>query len=285
MKTSSLALRPIAIALLALTVGLLVAVLLWGRNAAEAAVEEGSQGSGAERCELFDHEHRAWSRLLGRYVHSGVVDYASWKRSGEADLDAYLRSLQRVCSGAYETWSREEKLAFWINAYNAYTVRLVLDHYPLGSIREIGLLPGAAFRMHFIPMQRLRGRTLSLDDIEHGILRKEFAEPRIHFAIVCASKSCPVLRAEAYRAEALEAELDDAARTFLGDPNKNRYDAQTHTLWLSRIFDWFHEDFERSAGSVLAFVRKFMHPGGGQLPNADGLRIEYLDYDWALNGR
>lgn len=246
-----------------------------------------AQAAGPDSCALFDQEHTAWTSLLGRYVHDGSVDYAGIKRSGMPDLAAYLRSLESVCRGHFDSWTREQKLAFWINAYNACTVKLILDHYPLRSIRSIGLLPGAAFREEFIGLGALRGRSgnLSLNDIEHEILRREFREPRIHFAIVCASKSCPALRSEAYRARDLGAQLDAAARSFVRDASKNRYDAATRTLRISSIFDWFRADFEGAAGTLPEFVARYADESTARALRAGGVRVEFLDYDWSLNGR
>ncbi|MBI2375686.1 MAG: DUF547 domain-containing protein [Deltaproteobacteria bacterium] len=257
-----------------------VAVALWARRA--GANDERSDG---DSCALFDQDHTAWTKLLTRYVRAGIVDYAGLRRGGEAELNDYLRSLQSVCRGHFDTWSRAQKLAFWVNAYNAYTVRLILNHYPLKSIRAIGLLPGAAFRADFIPMEKLRGDTISLNVIENEILRKELREPRIHFAIVCASTSCPMLRTEAYRAAELDRQLDDGARGFLRDSTKNRFDAVTNTLRLSSIFDWFHEDFEGAAGSLQAFVARYADAPTARAIGAGGVRVEHLDYDWSLNGR
>ena len=147
-------------------------------------------------------------------------------------------------------------------------------------------MPGAAFRERFIPLQSLRGQVLSLNDIEHEILRKELGEPRIHFAIVCASKSCPELRSEAYRAKTLDEQLTQAARSFISDPSKNRFDAAARTLRLSPIFDWFRADFERSSASLPAFVARYAEPAVATALSSGGeVRIEFLDYDWSLNGR
>lgn len=253
----------------------------------EQAVDSAPAG---DMCALFDHEHAAWTALLQRYVRDGNVDYAGWKRAGASGLAAYLGSLASVCGGHYDTWTRDQKLAFWLNAYNAYTVKLVLDHYPLASIRDIGLLPGAAFREEFIPAPAPFGTRLSLNFVEHRILRTELGEPRIHFAIVCASKSCPALRSEAYRASVLERQLDDATRAFVRDPRKNRYDAVSRTLYLSSIFDWFDDDFERAAGSVPAFVARYAdEPVASAIragsERSERVRVKFLDYDWSLNGR
>lgn len=254
--------------------------------AAPARGESSGAAAGADVCPTFDHEHAAWTTVLARYVRDGGVDYAGLKRSGGPALDSYLRSLESVCRGHYDSWTNEQKLAFWINAYNAYTVKLILNHYPLTSIRSIGLLPGAAFRESFIPLRSLRGKVLSLNDIEHEILRREFREPRIHFAINCASKSCPELRSEAYRAATLDAQLTQAARGFVQDPTKNRFDAESRTLRLSSIFDWFREDFERSARTLPAFVARYAEPAtASALTSGSTVRVEFLDYDWSLNGR
>jgi hypothetical protein len=250
-----------------------------------AGSAEGQGRDSTDSCGAFDHHHSKWTNVLREFVHDGMVDYAGLKKRGQSELDAYLASLQAVCPGEYGRWTREQKLAFWINAYNAFTVRLVLDHYPLRSIRSIGLLPMAAFRDAFIPLESLRGAKLSLNDIEHQILRKEFDEPRIHFAIVCASRSCPPLKSEAYRGADLDRQLEHAARGFIQNRAMNRFDAETRTLHLSSIFKWFREDFEKSAGSVPAFVARYADAGTASAIRAGGVKIEFLDYDWSLNGR
>jgi hypothetical protein len=230
-------------------------------------------------CPTIDHNHAAWNTILQQAVRDGRVAYAALKKH-DAPLQAYLNEISATCAADYEAWSREQRLAFWINAYNAYTIRLILDHYPIASIRKIGWLPGAAFREKFIPMRGLKGGTISLNDIEHDTLRANFREPRIHFALVCASTSCPALRNEAYRASELNRQLDDQARTFLHDPSKNRFDAKTTTLYLSKIFDWFRADFETEAASVPTYVARYMDDQRVSEPNVD---VEYLDYDWSLN--
>ncbi len=216
----------------------------------------------------FDQQQATRTALLRQYVHAGQVDYAGLKKN-EDELDAVLRRLASVQPEEFDRFSRKEKLAFLINAYNAYAIRTILDHYPVSSIRKIGLIPGEAFRSSFVP---LFGKKLSLNDIED--LLREMREPRIHFAIVCASRSCPELRAEAYRAAVLDRQLDQAARGFLHDRKKNRVEGST--LRLSSIFKWYRDDFTRGAGSLEAFVARY---------GLRGERIEFLDYDWSLNGR
>ncbi|MBI2841419.1 MAG: DUF547 domain-containing protein [Acidobacteria bacterium] len=245
----------------------------------------GGSASASGSSPAFDHTHSAWTAVLSRYVQDGRVDYAGLKNKGQGELSVYLRSLQSVDHPQYQQWSRDQKLAFWVNAYNAFTIRLILDHYPLDSIQSIGLLPGAAFRTSFIEMPAFRSDKISLNDIEHEILRKQFQEPRIHFAIVCASKGCPQLRSESYRPNDIDRQLDAAARVFVQDTARNHFDAATRTLSLSSIFKWFREDFETQAGSLPAFVARYAAPPVAAAVEAKDVRVEFLDYDWSLNGR
>lgn len=231
-------------------------------------------------CSRVDHAHAAWSAILERRVKDGRVDYAGLQRDGQPALSAYLATLSGACSADYEHWTRGERIGFWINAYNAFTVRLILDHYPIASIRKIGWLPGAAFREKHIPMEGLKRATISLDDIEHGTLRSSFRDPRIHFALVCAARSCPALREEAYQGTKLDAQLDDQGRRFVRDATKNRVDAASKTLYLSPIFEWFRGDFEATGGSLTSFVAPYLDPG---TENPSDFHVEFLDYDWLLN--
>jgi hypothetical protein len=240
-----------------------------------------STGTARAACTSVDQSHAQWSAFLARWVQNGAVDYVGMQRDAQPALTAYLATLSGACGADYERWTRAERIAFWINAYNAFTIRLILDHYPIASIRKIGWLPGAAFRERFIPMEGLKGGQISLDDIEHGTLRSDFREPRIHFALVCASRSCPALRAEAYRGAELDRQLDDQARRFLNDPTKNRIDPARKTLHLSSIFKWFRGDFEAGT-SLTAYVARYLDAGRTDLAAYD---IEFLDYDWALNDR
>lgn len=236
----------------------------------------------AAECPTIDHKHGAWNALLQSWVSDGRVDYESMHQEARAPLEAYLKELSATCASDYVTWTREQRLAFWINAYNAFTVQLIVDHYPISSIRNIGLLPGAAFRRRFIPMPGLKGEDISLNDIEHGTLRADFREPRIHFALVCASSGCPALPSEAFRASDLNRQLDEQARSFLSDTSKNRFEPATNTLYLSPIFDWFRADFEVVDGTVSAYVARYLDDPRISSP---GLKIEYTKYDWSLNDR
>ncbi len=240
-----------------------------------------STRAAAAECSVIDHSHARWTVILRRYVDAGRVDYAGLQRDGSRLLDDYLAVLSGACAADYQRWTKNEKIAFWINAYNAFAVRLILDHYPITSIRRIGWLPLAAFRQKFIPMAGLKGGVISLDDIENGTLRSAFREPRVHFALVCAARSCPALRSEAYRGADLERQLDEQGRGFLGDAAKNRFEADRRTLYLSPIFKWFRADFEQASGTLVAFIAPYLPA----IANGPEPTIEFLDYDWSLNDR
>ncbi|MFT5129099.1 MAG: hypothetical protein ACI8W8_002719 [Rhodothermales bacterium] len=237
---------------------------------------------GPSALSAFDHNHAAWDADLKRYVNSkGLVDYRTWKRDSSA-LNAYLKTL---ASAKMQGWTRDQQLAFWVNAYNAITIRYILDAYPVASIRDIdGVWKSKR--------ATVAGRSLTLDSIEHVILRKELREPRIHFAIVCASIGCPNLIPEAFRAEGLSKQLDAAATAFVRNPQKLRIDAAEEEIHLSRIFKWFGEDFEGFTGvsgywgktnGILSFVATYLSRGGQRYVRNEELDVEWLDYDWSLN--
>lgn len=275
--------RPWLRLIVATGLAVLVAAAWWDpSHSVQSREAVGLRAAAPRVAGAFDHSHKTWSAVLARYVHDGRVDYRGLDREGRPALDGYLQALQ-AAAPQEPAWTRQQRLAYWINAYNAYTVRLILDHYPVESIRSIGLLPGAAFRTRFIPLGVDRRHGLSLDDIEHGILRKRFQDARVHFAIVCASKSCPSLRSEAYRSGDLDDQLDDAARRFLQDPRKNWFAPDTNTLYLSSIFKWFGEDFERDGGTLQAYVARYWE--GSVATQLRSPRVVFQEYDWSLNGR
>lgn len=234
----------------------------------------------------FDHTHGAWSALLAAHLRAGRVDYAALKKD-PAPLDAYLTSLESVTAKELRGWSREQRMAFWINAYNAYTVRRVVEGYPTKSIKDLGGLLRSVWDQRFIPLRELdpkgKGRKLSLNDIEHEILRKRFRDPRVHAALNCASASCPPLREEAFVAARLDEQLDDQMRRWLADPTRNRFDAEHRLAELSKIFQWYGEDFGRNEGERLAFLVRFAPPGAADWLAGPGVVVRYLDYDWSLN--
>ena len=249
---------------------LVLSTLLWGA----------SPGTAQE----FDHTHARWTSQLVEFVQNGRVSYGDWKQSASPRLDAYLAHLASVEPTSYATWDRPQQLAYWINAYNAAMIRLVLDHHPLESVRDIGFLPFAVFRKDVATFAVAGDKPISLNHIEHEILRKQFDEPRIHFAIVCASIGCPGLRQKAYEPANLDAQLDEAARAFVRDPTKNRFDGTTGILHLSSIFDWFKEDFVGPDGSMTDYIARFSAEGSEIRSRDKEITILWNNYDWNLNG-
>jgi hypothetical protein len=177
--------------------------------------------------------------------------------------------------------SREQRFAFWINAYNLMAIKTIVDRYPVDSIKDGGNL---LFPIWKKEVATVAGRGYSLDEVEHGILRPELRDPRVHFAVVCASLSCPDLRTEPYRAERLDAQLDDATRTFLANETKGLVAGPSdEAARVSSIFKWFGEDFA-PAGGVAAFVRANAPPAvAGRIARLEDSGLSYLDYDWSLN--
>ena len=222
--------------------------------------------------------HSVYGTLLKKNVsREGRVNYQGFKDSENA-LNHYLELLAKQ---KIKLLSSHEQLAFLINAYNACTIKLILTHTNVKSIRDIEA--GKRWKLKFV---RLSTGVFSLNEVEHELIRRKFAEPRVHFALVCASKSCPPLRNEEYRGEKLNAQLDDQARRFLSKKNNAFYSETAKTLYLNAIFDWYRGDFTTSYNGVLNFVENYL-PGGIKSQvheNNKNIKIEFLDYDWALNG-
>ncbi len=219
--------------------------------------------------------HAVWDSLLHRHVNAeGFVDYKGFIRDS-AEFKGYLATLSAAEPKA-DNWSRDEKMAFWINAYNAFTVKLIVDHYPVSSIKDIkrGIpFVNTVWDIQFI---HIGGETYDLNNIEHSILRSKFKDARVHAAINCASYSCPALRGEAFYAEKLDAQLTDAMHSFVNDPRRNKVTAKKAEI--SEIFKWFSGDFKRDGESIRGFLNRF----ADEKLDANG-RISHLDYNWNLN--
>lgn len=211
------------------------------------------------------------------------VRYAGMARE-RGRLEAYQESLSKVSESQFGGWSRAERMAFLVNAYNAFAIGKILMRYPdIGSIWDFGRLFGNPFRDRFFT---LLGRRMSLDDIEHAMLRKPRAydEPRVHYALNCASIGCPMLRKEAYVAVRLDAQLEEQARRFLSDRRRNRYDPATGRLEVSEIFDWFREDFEPRERYFARYAQLLAdEPEHQRLIGEGRAPIAHIEYDWKLN--
>lgn len=236
----------------------------------------------------FDLQFSEWRQLLRTYVKEGRVDYASLKKSPKL-LNAYLHSIANVSKEEYDRWSRDQKIAFWLNAYNATAIKMVVDHYPLKKAFGFKALIFPENSIQQIPgvwdkkVLDVFGAKVSLNQIENEILRKEFQDPRIHFALVCASVGCPELREEPYVGDRLDAQFKDQIVRFLADPRKFRYDASSNTIYLSPIFKWFRKDFERGGG-IISFLGDYL-PQGEAKKISESTKIQWLSYDWSLNER
>jgi hypothetical protein len=241
-------------------------------------------GVSANACKVKDYvsdarpvSHALWDSLAREHVNpDGWVDYKGFIRDS-ARLKAYLDLLSRHHPNN-KHWSRDEQMAYWINAYNAFTVKLIVDHYPTESIKDIKRGIPFVNTVWDIKFIRIESATYDLNNIEHGILRPKFKDPRIHFVVNCASISCPKLANHAFTAKALDEQLDRAAREFLADESRNII--REDQVQLSRIFQWYRGDFTRGGKSLITYLNRYAPRR--ILPTT---KIEYLEYDWNLNER
>ena len=233
----------------------------------------------------FDPQHQQLDALLARYVVDDGVNYKGLVED-RARLDQYLANLVQVDAESFAQMSREDRYAFWINAYNGFILRLIVEHYPIDSIRDLGgKLFDQVWDQRVIPLGHLAPalgqELLSYSELEHKILRPSFQDARVHAAINCASQSCPPLFPKAFVGATLESQLDRVMQAFVQDSRRNHLKQAAGQLELSSIFDWFAEDFERDHGSVRAYVAAFAGGLGGAW--VESASVDYLDYSWALN--
>jgi hypothetical protein len=249
--------------------------------------------------EPFDYDDYA-AALSAHVDGNGMIDYRGLK-ADPGKLNAYVSAIGRVGREQHARWSDEEKVAFWLNAYNGITLKIIIDRYPIqptfparlyypsNSIRQI---EGVWDEIEF----RVIGKNMTLEAIEHEILRKEFNEPRIHMALVCAAMGCPPIRNEPYTGGALDEQLDDQSKRFVASSAKFRIDRRKGRVHLSPIFDWFGEDFLETYGTsrkfrghsaseraVLNYLSRYLSTGDRQYLESEKYKVKYLDYDWSLN--
>ena len=243
---------------------ILIATMLVSSSSVEAS------GIG-QQLRQADEVHDTFDELLARYVRSGGVDYATWSASEEnhKKLDEYVAALQEMDPA---DWPTGDALAYWLNLYNAITLKLILDNYPLGSIKDVHSPWGEKRAV-------VAGESLSLNDIENDIIRPRFGDARIHFALNCAAVSCPPLQNEAFRGRRLDAQLTTACRNALDQPGWLWIEGEI--VHVTKIFDWYGGDFDAYPGGIAAFLDTY-YSGPTPLPEGE-YRIEYMGYDWALN--
>lgn len=244
----------------------------------------------------FDHQHSTWDRLVKDHVQwiqdgaASVADYAGFQKDRDT-LRTYLDQLSGVSMDTFQSWTKDRQLAFLINAYNAFTVELILTEYPdLESIKDLGSFLSSPWKKEFFT---LLGEERHLDWVEHDMIRRDglYNDPRIHTAVNCASIGCPALRDEAFTAEKLDRQLADQMRRFLRDKSRNRYNPETGELEVSKIFDWYREDFNRGwmgYDSLKGFLADYADLLADKPAHVEKIRkrqveISFLDYDWALN--
>lgn len=259
------------------------ALLLFALWTGCARVPDVSPSGSIQKPMNFDHSR--WAKVLQTVVdENGLVDYARLQKH-PAVLNAYLQTLAQ---NDPDRLPEQERLAYWINAYNAYTLKLIIENYPVRSILRITPLPISGFSSAWdLTSVTIGGKKYTLAQLEHDIIRQEFKEPRIHFALVCAAQSCPKLRREPYSGMQLDEQLQEQAVDFLTDQRKNQLASDQGTIALSRIFEWFKADFEQNGQSVQAYLAQFF-------PYEDALRtklsrnefrVRYVPYHWGLNQR
>lgn len=225
-------------------------------------------------------DYSVYGFLLKKYVSDGMVDYLKWKKDDFTVFESYILGLGKASPN---NLSANEKKVFWINTYNALTIYAVLKHIPnngiLAKVFSVQMAPGFFDKITYA----VAGEKLTLNDIEDVKLKKNFGDPRIHFALVCASRSCPKIQSAVFKEDGIEGRLDNAARDFIQDTSRNRLDKKNNALRLSEIFKWYESDFIASAGTVVDFVRKYIGKEGSEYLSAHSVKVQYLFYDWLVN--
>ena len=224
----------------------------------------------------FDHSHKNLNLVLKTYVRNGNVNYSDLK-SNPYTLNQYIKETSSISKNNFENWTRDQQLAYLINLYNAITLKLIIDNYPLKSIKDID-------SPWNIKIVRLFGESVTLNQLEHEVIRKNYNEPRIHFALVCAAKGCPILINETYLPVKLNIQLEEQTKEFLLDKNRNSFDLENGEITISPIFDWFKLDFKKSSNSVIGFIKPYLGEElSSNIPSKEKLSIKYSFYDWSLN--
>ncbi|UCG59767.1 MAG: DUF547 domain-containing protein [Phycisphaerales bacterium] len=272
---------------------LVLAVIFW------AALSMCSEGLAADK-KAEDFSFDNYAAVLKDYVDAGgMVNYKKLK-ADRSRLDAFVKAMAELDPKTFERWSESQKIAFWLNAYNGLTLKAIIDNYPIkSSFFRSRVYPKNSIRQIsgvWDKKYRVMGRDISLDEIEHKVLREKFDEPGIHMALVCAAMSCPPLRNEPYLTAKLDTQLKDQTEKFLSDPKKFRIGSKNKIIYLSPIFKWFGDDFvgkygagsrigrfSKKVSAVLNFVSKHIDADWGAPGGIDKYAISYLSYDWSLN--
>lgn len=250
----------------------------------------------------FDQSHKGLTAVMKKFNTGGLINYKGLKADPSL-LTSYTKSLKEITTDDFQKWPEKDKVSFWINAYNAFTLKAIIDNYPIkSSFFKSVIYPKNSIRQISGVWDKLKfpvlDKDLTLEQIEHEILRKEFNEPRIHMALVCAALSCPPLREEAFTGEKFEAQMKDQARRFFATPTNFKIDSSEDAVYVSQIFNWFGEDFNKNYGttdkfanhnekerSVLNYLSQFLSEADQRYLDSAKYEVEYLKYDWTLNER
>ena len=229
---------------------------------------------------------KIYDKLLKKYVHNGLVDYVNLTK--DKGLNSYINALSKFNPNTLT--SNEDKLAFWINAYNAYTLKVIVDNYPVSSINDLHsggriighILKTTVWDKDFVV---INNKNMTLNEIEHEIIRPKFKDPRVHFALVCAAVSCPPLRNEAFVGEKLNEQLNDQGKIFLSDQSKNSFDVKNKIADLSKILDWFGSDFGNNNTQILLRIKEYLPKQISESLDANIINwdINFKTYNWELN--
>jgi hypothetical protein len=231
-------------------------------------------------------DHSVFTEVLNSYVKNGLVDYKNLKDDNR--LYEYVDYISKI--DPEDIKSENEKIAFYINAYNAFTLKIICDNYPVEGINDLN--SGGRIISHVLgttvwdkDLVVINGKKTTLNHVEHDILRRKYDEPRIHFALVCAAISCPPLRNEAYTRDKLNEQLDDQAKTFLNDSRRNKFDLKAREAELSKILDWYGDDFADNEEDLLIYISKYLPVKIAKdiQKNADEWDVDFLSYNWSLN--
>ena len=251
-----------------------------------------ASSAGVVSAQAFDQTYENYDRVLKTYVADGRVNYSGLKNAPKA-LEVYLESAAEVPEEQFNAWTESQRLAFLINLYNAGTLKLIIDHYPVKSIKDIGSLFKGPWDQQAV---KLFGKTITLNHLEHDILRKQYSEPRLHMVLVCAAKGCPQLRGKAYTADKLDEQFSDQSRRYLVSPAGLRIDREKQIVYFSSIFKWYGEDFiaryspatgfagiDKTERAVANFCSAFLVSADRDYLTAGEYAVKFLDYDWSLN--
>jgi len=250
-------------------------------SAVPAAAQDVDQGM------PFDHTHAAWTRILERHREGDRFDYEALSLE-RGPLDEYLLTLRGVQAADFAEWTREQRQAFWINAYNAFTVELVLSRYPIRSIQLIATPAETPWSREFVPLGHLIGGAeaskIALDTIEHGILMPQFEDSRSHVALHRAALGSPPLGATAFQGEGLDRQLDAHVRAWLADRRYNRFERDGRVAQVSELLDWYEGDFVREAGSLRAWLARYApEDAAAWLAEEQAIAVERMPWSWNLD--